>query len=156
MTEPPLKSNLTLNFDRVFSARPEALFRIWTEPELMKRWFSPEGFKTIHAEVDLRIGGYYRIGMQSSDGTIYYVSGMYREIEAPRKLVFTWAWSYDVPTPREDEMLVTVQFIDQGENTEIKLTHEHLPDEGAQAQHASGWQGCLDTLAQYLSSEGTA
>lgn len=154
MTEPSSMADLTLNINRVFSAPPETMFGIWTEPELMKRWFSPEGFNTIHAEVDLRVGGHYRIGMQSSDGNINYVSGTYREIDAPRKLVFTWAWSYELFVPHDDDMLVTIHFIDQGKQTEIKLTHEHLKGLPSQELHASGWQGCLDKLSQYLSQEG--
>lgn len=155
MTEPSSMVDLTLNINRVFSAPPERLFRIWTQPELMKRWFSPEGLTTVHAEVDLRIGGYYRIGMQTNDGAMFYVSGVYHEIEIPRKLVFTWAWSYDLLTPREDDMLVTIQFIGQGQSTEIMLTHTHLADAAAFEQHASGWAGCLDKLGSYLSKEGT-
>src|SRR5574337_121420 len=77
---------------RVFSAPPERVFRAWTTPEELKRWHAPPPLTCIFAEVDLRIGGRFRIGMRAPDGTEHWVGGVFRVIEPPRKLSCTWRW----------------------------------------------------------------
>lgn len=99
------------------------------------------------AEVDLRVGGRYRLGMRAPDGAAVYVcTGVYREVTPPSRLVYTWAWEgQDGP-----ETLVTVEFLDRGGATEVVLTHEGFADAGSRDQHATGWNGCLGSLARTL------
>lgn len=93
-------SNLTfdsvtmLNIRRLYHASRERVFRAWTDPNQLKKWFAvAEGFTTPIADVDLRVGGRYRLGMKppGEDGVLI-VSGVYQQILPPEKLVFTWRW----------------------------------------------------------------
>jgi uncharacterized protein YndB with AHSA1/START domain len=144
-------NDLTLHMNRVFKASPERMFRAWTEPDAIKRWFGPEGYHTISAEVDLRVGGKYRFGTQDTNGTVYYITGTYREIQPPSKLVFTWVWAYELSSPDEEIMLVTVEFAPQGDTTRVLLTHEHVADQQSLEGHKVGWNDCFNRMEQLVS-----
>lgn len=131
---------------RVFEASRQQVFAAWTTPDLLKQWFRPgEGFSVPLAEVDLRVGGRYRLGMLPPDeAEIIAVSGEYKEIQIPEKLVFTWAWESEAP--ETEETLVTVEFFERGDRTEVVLSHERFPHPGVRDQHVAGWEGCLTGL----------
>ena len=141
-------TEITLNLRRTFQAPREKVFRAWTDPEELKKWWGPEGYATPSAEVDLRVGGKYRLGMRKlPDGEIFYLSGIYREVRPPERLVYTWRWEAQ---PEHGETLVTVEFREVGDSTEVVLTHERFPTETARDDHNRGWSGCLDRLAKLL------
>jgi len=82
-----------LSLTRTFSAPREKVFRAWTDPEELKKWWGPPGYSTPTADVDLRVGGAYRFGMMElPDGEVFYLAGTYREVRPPEKLVYTWNW----------------------------------------------------------------
>jgi len=134
-----------LEIERTFDAPAEEVFEAWTSGEVLRRWFhgDPE-WETPTAEVDLRVGGRYRIDMRAPDGTLHRVTGTYREVDPPNRLVYTWQWE---TTPGATETLVTVEFHDRAGRTEVVLTHERLPDAEARARHEHGWNGCFEKLA---------
>ena len=138
----------TLHLRRTFHAPREKVFRAWTDPEELKHWWGPEGYATPTAEVDLRVGGRYRLGMRKlPDGEIFYLAGTYREVRHPEKLVYTWRWEAE---PEMGETLVTVEFHDVGKATEVVLTHEFFPNQEVRDDHNKGWNSCLDCLAKTL------
>jgi len=138
----------SLQVRRTFSAPPEKVFRAWTEPEALKKWCAPsEEYSTPSAEVDLKVGGKYRIVMQAPNGNQHIAAGTYRKISPPRKLVFTWFWEDgDMP-----ETLVTLEFHDRGGATELVLTHEMFPNLEQRNHHEQGWIGCLGRLGKAVS-----
>ena len=128
---------------RVIDAAPEEAFRAWTDPEQIKRWFGPGEFNTREAEVDLRPGGSYRFVMHPPEGNPMPISGTYHEIDAPKRLVYTWQW--EVPGMGDDESLVEVEFRDAGEGrTEIVLTHSRYPEAHTGEPYRMGWEGGFD------------
>ena len=153
MNDAVLSAVTTLQVTRVFAASRERVFRAWTEPRALKKWFRvAEGYTTPIAEVDLRVGGGYRLGMQPpGSDTPLIVRGVYCEIRPPERLVFTWGW--EGSPEAVPETLVTVEFFERADQTEVVLTHERLADAAARDQHASGWEGCLDGLAQAIARE---
>lgn len=137
---------MNLVITKIIPASPERLFAAWTEPEQLKKWWGPESVTCIEAEVDLRVGGHYRIGNQFPDGNVVWISGRFLVIDAPRKLVYSW----QVGTNSHEE-LVTVSFNSIGDgNTEITVTHERIPDKAARDSHEQGWFGCFSKLASYV------
>ena len=147
MVPPPQTAAVTLRLARTFAASRDRVFRAWTEPAALKRWFAPGDLTTPVAEVDLRVGGQYRVHMQAPDGTMHQLRGTYRQIDPPRKLVFTWSWETHAGAT---ETLVTVEFFDRGGSTEVVLTHERLPSADERDRHEHGWDGCLTKLAREL------
>ena len=82
----------SLSLIRIFPAAPEQVWKAWTEPQGLKRWFGPDEGEVTIAQTDVRVGGRFHIVFFTLDGEEHDVSGVYREVQRPRKLVFTWAW----------------------------------------------------------------
>ena len=148
MVAPSPQASLTLKVSRVFDAPRERVFRAWTDPRVLEKWWGPPGFSCPLAQVDLRTGGAYRLGMKPPQGETFYLGGTFREVRPPERLVYTWQWEED--TEGTGETLVTVEFKDLGARTEVVLTHERFPDAGAVRRHGDGWNGCLESLAHLL------
>jgi uncharacterized protein YndB with AHSA1/START domain len=139
----------TLVVRRRIKATPEKLFAAWTRPELLKCWWGPEGVACPAAEIDLRVGGSYRIANRFPDGNIIWIAGIFEEVEAPRRLVYTWK----LESQTGPEERVTVCFVAHGELTEVVVTHERIPDQAARTGHERGWFGCLDSLVKFIELE---
>ena len=141
---------MTLRLTRVVPAPRDVVFRAWTEPEALKRWWVPfEGMSVPAAEVDLRPGGRYRLTMQSSKGEEFHLTGVYREVRPPERLVYTWRWE-GTERDGDGETLVTVDFEASGRTTLLHLTHEQFPDATTRDRHGVGWGGVLDRLVAVL------
>ena len=138
---------VTLRLRRTFQAPRERVFRAWTSAEEVKRWKGPGPLNVRVAEIDLRVGGRYRVHMRGPDGAEHRLVGEYREVDAPKKLVYTWSWEDD----REmGETIVTVEFLDRGASTDVILTHDLFPNEEICSRHEAGWTGSFEKLAAIL------
>ena len=151
---PTTAADARLVMERVLPADRETVFRCWTDPKHLARWFGPTSeHSTPIADIDLRVGGRFRFGMKKGgDSEAHIVGGIYQEISPPKKLVFTWAWETSVQPP--DETLVTIEFHEIGNQTRLVLIHERFPHAKMQDQHGEGWNGCLDRLGLLLSQGG--
>src|SRR5262245_8894126 len=85
----------TLVIERVFKASPERVFKAWTDPAVLATWWGPIGFTAAEYRLDVRKDGAWRTVMRAPDGSSHRVSGVYREIMPPTRLVFTWGWEED-------------------------------------------------------------
>jgi len=137
---------MTLVVRRTIRASAERLFTAWTDPAQLKLWWGPRGVQCTSAEVDLRLGGRYRIGNRFPDGKVLWITGEFETIEPPRKLVYSWSLE---PATHDPER-VTVQFEARGDATEVIVTHERIADEALRDMHQQGWMGCLEGLVDYL------
>ena len=147
----PDASSETIEVRRLVRAPQARVFAAWTTPEDLGRWWrvTPAHVPTAIA-VDLRVGGTYRLGARAPNGVTYVVTGTYREISAPHRLVYTWRWIEPEPSPHES--VVTVDFLARGESTEVVVSHACLPPE-ARPAHADGWAGCLSALIDTTTGE---
>lgn len=136
-----------LQITRTFAAPREKVFRAWTDPEIMKQWFAPSDEYEVEAELELTVGGKYRVKMKHSKG-VHIVGGEYREIKPPERLVFTWGWEDGSVT----ETLVTVEFREIEAGTELVLTHERFTDASWRDKHQQGWTGCLGRLEKRMAA----
>ena len=143
MTERDIK----LEIDRFFDCPIEELYSAWIEPEQLKQWHAPQNVEVGDVQVDLRVGGTYRIEMlHDDDKNNCIATGEYLEIENNRRLVYTWGWE----GPDRYETLVTVEFIEKNGGTELLLKHQRFANNSARDKHEFGWNGCLESLRQYL------
>jgi uncharacterized protein YndB with AHSA1/START domain len=137
---------LTLVVRRTIRAGAHRLFQAWTEPEQLVAWWGPRPVTCSEAQVDLRVGGRYRIGNLLPDGKTLWISGVFEVIESPRLLVYTW----EVEPASGPAERVTVRFDAREGETEVSVIHERIGDAAMRDRHQAGWQGCLDGLVAYL------
>ena len=123
----------------------------WTDPNELTKWWGPPGHDSPSADIDLKVGGRYRLAMRKlPDGKPYYVTGVYQEIVIPERLVFTWNW--EGGPPFGSNTLVTVEFHEAGGGTELVLIHERFDSEMARTEHTKGWNGCLDKFSSLIAN----
>lgn len=145
-------TNETVVLKRHYATSPEQLFQIWTDPKYVDLWLRP-GKEWTHPvlEIDLSVGGKYRIGFETADGQSATVFGKFLEIDAPHKLVYSWSW--EEPDPHAGvETQVTVQFLEHQEGTELVLTHERIANSEMAESHRQGWTGALDLIPEVIES----
>jgi uncharacterized protein YndB with AHSA1/START domain len=128
---------------RTIRASAERLFAAWTEPRHLLAWWGPRPVTCCGAEVDLRVGGAYRVDNALPDGSVLTIRGEFLEIEPPSRLVYTWRMGSD------EASRVTVRFEPQGAGTEVVIVHEQIPNEAVRVTHEQGWNGCLDGLERW-------
>jgi len=137
---PEVATTKTLEIRRTIRAPRQRVFDAWTKPEELNKWHAPGPLTTPHAAVDLRVGGTYTIHMRTPEGKDHIVSGTYRVVDPPRRLVYTWSWK-----ERPIDSIVTIEFHERENATEVVLRHE-LPSEDEAGKHEQGWIGCLVKL----------
>jgi len=141
----------SLRLARHYPATPEKVWRAWTDAEALKRWWGPDAADRVSvAELDVRVGGRFRIVFGGPRGIEHEVQGVYKEVVPPRKLVFTWTWPNTTP---ERESVVTLLFKAVDAGTELDFRHEQFFDEAARDGHRRGWSAALDKLDGYLRNE---
>jgi len=142
----------TLRISRIFDAPPAAVFRAWTDPELLVKWWGPEGCSATVTKLDLQPGGTWRTSIINADGEEHFVGGTYQEINPPERLVFTWAWeNVEVKnsTPGH-QTTITLEFQDHDGSTEMVLTQTRFESTDIRDLHDTGWSSSLNCLNNIL------
>jgi uncharacterized protein YndB with AHSA1/START domain len=126
------------------------LWRCWTEPELLKQWFTPPPFTVSRAEMDVRVGGRSLITMRSPDGKDMPIPGTYLEVVKNEKLVFTDAYSGDWEPSQKPFMTAIITFADEAAQTRYIARARHWSVEDREAHEKmgfhTGWGIATDQL----------
>lgn len=141
-----MPANQRLTYKKIIRAPRERVFAAWTKPELLKRWWGPGEVTCPEAEVDLQVGGKYRLANLQPDGKVIWISGTFEQVSPPKKLVYDW----NVEAMGVTSTLVTVQFNEHADGTELILTHEKFDAPAIRDMHLQGWGACVDKLAALL------
>jgi uncharacterized protein YndB with AHSA1/START domain len=142
-------SDLDLIVTRLIDAPRTMVFKAWTDPTQVARWWGPKGFVTTHCEMDIREGGTYRCCMRSPEGTNHWKRGVYQEILAPERIVFTFAWEDPTGHPGH-QTLITVTFEEAGAKTQLTLHQRVFDTVENRDSHRIGWTSCLERFAEYM------
>jgi len=153
-----------LVIERIFDAPRELVWKAWTDPEHVMRWWGPKGYTTPFCKIDLRVGGTYLTCMRSPDGKDYWSTGVFREIVPLERIVSTDSFAdeagnvvsastYGMPGEWPLELLVTVTFADHEGKTKFTLRHTGLPAGTLRDQTGAGWSESFDKLAGVLKEE---
>ena len=127
---------------RTYPVAPEKVWRAWTDPLALARWFGPGAADTAAVvELDLRVGGRWRIAFEGHDGSGHEASGVYLVVEPPHRLVFTWR-RRGMP---EADSQVTIELRPVDGGTELNFRHEQFRDVAVRDDHEGGW---LPTFAK--------
>jgi uncharacterized protein YndB with AHSA1/START domain len=131
---------------RTYRAPRQRVFDAWTNPQLAARFLGPGDVTVPEIEMDVRQGGTYRIVMLMPDGERYIATGTYRDVRAPERLSMTWRWKEDDPAEEYDSLL-TLEFNEVSDGTELVLEHEQIATVESRDRHADGWGKILDALS---------
>ena len=142
----PASQTVSLIVRRTIYAAVERVFEAWTRPAHLKKWWGPASVHCPHAEIDLRVGGCYRIANQFPDGKLVWIVGEFELVAPPHKLVYTWRLDPDSHVSER----VTVRFEPRDGATEVIIVHDRIPNKAMRDLHEQGWNGCLDGLAEFL------
>ena len=132
---------------KTIRATPERLFEAWTQPAQLRRWWGPQDVECVDAQIDLRVGGQYRIANRFSDGRVVWITGQFELIEPPERLVYTWGVEPQTVSER-----VTVQFERHRDDTDVVVVHERIADRRLRDVHEKGWRECLEGLSKFTVS----
>jgi len=150
-TKPQVQREVTIT--RVFDAPRSLVFRMWTDPKHMAQWWGPHHFTNPVCEIDARPGGAIRIHMRGPDGVVYPMTGAFREIVEPERLVFT-AVAEDSDGNPLLESLTTVTFAEQGGKTKLTVHAQAIGIAPVAAQMLAGmeagWTQSLERLEQLV------
>lgn len=137
-----------LRLTRRFAAPREAVFNAFTLPGELAKWFGPEGISVKNVKIDLKPGGRYSLDFAEKDGGVHGLSGVYREIQPPERLVMTWTWDHG--DMAGIETLVTIELTEIDGETDMTLVHQGLPSDEARDMHNQGWNSTFNCLEQIL------
>ena len=158
MTGPDtVATNRELVITRTFDAPRELVFKAWTDPKLMAQWWGPKDFTAPVCTIDLHVGGKYLYCMRSPGGQDFWVTGVYREIVPPERLVMTDSFADAqgnvVPSTHYGmegiplEMQVTVTFEEHEGKTKMTLRHAGIVQDRGETK---GWNESFDKLTAML------
>src|SRR5690349_21669021 len=136
---------------RIFNVPREKVYRAWTEPELLKKWFAPAPWTTSKAELDVRAGGSSLVVMRSPEGQEYPSRGVYLEVVKNEKLVFTDAFVKAWEPSEKAFMVATITLEDHNGGTKYTARVQHWSTTDREAHEKmgfnEGWGQCADQLA---------
>ena len=141
---------LSLEIKRLIKAPRDRVYAAWTDPAQLKQWFGPETVQTRELVADVRVGGKFRWDLNNAEGEKMTCRGEYCELQPGKKIVFTWQWEDDEDWENHVS-IVTVELADAGGGTELRLTHEKLPNKESRDGHTRGWNSALDKLEKFFS-----
>lgn len=136
-----------VDITRRYAVAPDKVWRAWTDPQALSQWFGPgEMPSRATAEIDLRVGGVFRIAFPMKDNDVQEASGVYQAVEPPHRLVFSWAWK---GTP-ERVSRITIELTPSSDGTELHFVHDRFFDATARDNHARGWALFFDNLDAFI------
>ncbi len=143
------KTDRTLEVKRTFDIDPDTLFDAWMMREKWQAWIGPEGMFCEIPLLQPAVGGNFQIKMKIADDHVIPVAGIYREIEKPARIVFTWGRADDDISRHS---LITVTLKNSDEKTVLTLWHDGLVTPESRDAHGRGWNETFDKLERYLAS----
>jgi len=135
---------LALSLERVVPGPPASVFDLHAEPASWSQWFGPKGFSVRAIEVDLRVGGAYRLTMQPPEGDAFVIAGEFREIVPGTRLAYTFR--YEQPDPDDRETVVVFALRDVDGATAVTVEQGPFLTEARRSLHVQGWSDSLDRL----------
>jgi uncharacterized protein YndB with AHSA1/START domain len=139
----------TVVIEGIFKAPIARVYRAWTEPEEMMKWFGPSEEALLAVECDLRIGGRISFEYKTLENISSIIEGTYQTIDLNHKLVFSWSHIVTRPDGSQEATppsKVTVIFEDLGFETKVRLTHENIVRQAGRDGVTQGWNATFQRL----------
>jgi uncharacterized protein YndB with AHSA1/START domain len=133
-----LRVNTTGSYERTFNASSDKVWRIWNDPDFIKKWWGPKDFTAPVIRNDVRVGGAFLWSMKSATGAMFWNTGIYKDVVPNTRIVSTLSFSDEtgraipgsqapVPGHWPDEIVVTTEFTELGGRTKVVVTEVGIP-----------------------------
>jgi uncharacterized protein YndB with AHSA1/START domain len=139
------EAGFDLSIARTFAAPVALVFEIWTTREHVSKWWAPKTFENVNADWDFRVGGAYRIGINSPKYGLNWMGGHFVEIVPNQRIVFTFAWE-----SQDYETLITVSFEERDGKTVQTFHQSPFKNADTRDSHIDGWTGVLEREEGYV------
>jgi uncharacterized protein YndB with AHSA1/START domain len=156
MASPSSAAKYSLQVRRTFPVAREKMFAMCSQPEHLEQWMGRVDPRNVvkYREFDFRVGGGHLFENRTADGIVFLNRDEFLEIKPPERIKFTWAWQQMDAMGKKiaelDGTVLTVEFFDRGDSTEVVLTHEQFTDTAIRDRHNAGWNLCFDRLGEHL------
>jgi uncharacterized protein YndB with AHSA1/START domain len=141
----------TVRIERVIDSSPEAVFRAWTDPDAMAQWYRDgDDFVVRVVEVDVRVGGSYRVEFGPAGEAPYVEHGTYIEVSPPHRLKMTETLERE--SAIWADTTVTVMLEEEDGKTRLVLIHERFPSQSERDDAAGGWPGFIDRIDRLVTA----
>ena len=137
-----------LRLEKILAVPPERVFSAFSDADQLRRWWGPAGFTVAGLQFPAVEGTDYRIIMQPPEGDVFHIRGTFHDVEAPRRLVFTFI--YEEPDPDDQETLVTLTFEPLDPGTRLGLDQGPFKTMARLELHRDGWTETLERLERSL------
>ena len=136
---------------RIISAPPKAVYKAWTDPELMKHWLAPEPNRVVSVTNDLKPGGEFNIEMQAPDGVQHFINGFYQLLTPSEFIAKSWKYSGPFELIRDIDTLLEIKLVEApNATTELTLTQSRMKSKSVCDAYAADWPSCLDKLNNFF------
>jgi uncharacterized protein YndB with AHSA1/START domain len=142
------ESQSALRLEKILAVPPERAYAAFVDSEQLRHWWGPVGFTVSDLRFSAAEASDYRIAMQPPEGEVFHLRGVFRAVEPPRRLSFTFV--YEEPDADDQETLVTVTFQRAPDGTRVVLDQGPFRTEARRDLHRDGWTDTLDRLEQFL------
>ena len=144
--------DIKLDVTKDFPVPIEKLYKAWTAPEELKKWWQPMGNHLKDVTINLHEGGNfsYEFENRESDHS-FRITGQYQLVEEQKRLVYTWNWEIPTESIANSQFQLTIVFSKQGSGSHLQVTQQNFSNEEAVHPHREGWNKALEDLHQYLS-----
>jgi glutathione S-transferase len=146
----------TLSLSRFIRAPREKVFDAFATQAGLAAWMGPRGMQVRAAQVDPQVGGAWRVEMQSRDGSVVAVGGLYQQLQRPSRLVYSWQWEGDNSPMPSAATLIEVTLSEKDGGTELRMVHSGFPAAAARDAHLRGWTSTFNRLNDLLDPRGSA
>ena len=142
---------LHVAISKEFNVPVERLYKAWTAEEELRQWWHPMENTLKQMTNELRNGGKVSYQFANSDGQeAFTITGVYKEVEEAKKLVYTWNWQLPTAVIQDSDFLLTITFESAGNGSKLHVKQENFTSEEAVHPHQEGWEKALNDLADYL------
>ena len=144
--------NSNLSTEKSFDSSVEELYHAWTNENALKQWWKPGGRNLKSVEAGLNEGGTIKYTFEAVNDSLLVVDGIYKEVAANEKLVYTWNWNLENAAVEDGKYTLTVNFEKDGDGSKITVHQDKDAEEEGIHPNSEGWDQALKDLEIYLAS----
>lgn len=149
-----VKNQMQIELSKEFGVTTEKLYKAWTYEQDLKQWWQPMGNKLTGLTNELREGGKVEYQFSTTQGDeAFTISGIYKDVQPAKKLVYTWNWKLPSPSVQDTDFLLTIEFASAVSGSSLHVVQQQFTSDELVQPHHEGWEKALESLAAFLQKQ---